>query len=178
MENINSADKQLIIDTPDEYNNFLNLMLLFSLEEKEKYKLPVIYPETLDDIKKMVESYMLGEQFINMCCYVENKLVGIISVFITPDHFYINKIYLIPEERGKGYGSYILKHTITKLTTNYPDVSYVTASCITDQKLIKFYVKQGFEHTGDLKFFSYLKQDYSILEYTTLFKIPIVDFLK
>jgi len=83
--------------------------------------------------------------------FLEEKIVGFISIKFSNGVCKLNDIIILPEYRQKGYGKELLDFCINKATELSAD--RIILSMIDDnQKLKNWYVKNGFINVGFKKF--------------------------
>lgn len=90
--------------------------------------------------------------------FLDNKLIGIVSLFHQGSSFQFRKFAINPSLQKKGYGTAMLKYLIKTVQ----DQSGTKLWCNARINAIDFYLRHGFTHTG--KTFSKNGFDYEILE--------------
>jgi phosphoribosylformimino-5-aminoimidazole carboxamide ribotide isomerase len=90
--------------------------------------------------------------------FLDNSLVGVISLFKHEDDFQFRKFAVDPEWQRKGIGNRLLKHTVEFAISAGAKRIWCNARI----NALDFYLKNDFEHTGDL--FSKNGIGYEVLE--------------
>lgn len=114
----------------------------------------VMWPEQTIDYVKLEQD----EFGIHFGLIIEDKIISVISIFITDDHAQFRKLATRIEEQGKGFGSILLRFTLEYLKNK--KVRKVWCNARKDK--IAFYRKFNFNQTGI--HFSRLDKDYIVLE--------------
>jgi GNAT superfamily N-acetyltransferase len=90
--------------------------------------------------------------------FMENKLVGVVSLFKHGNDFQLRKFAVLPEFQNKGAGRALLQRLLDEAKRD----GAIRIWCNARTNAIPFYIKHGFEHTGRL--FSKNGHSYEILE--------------
>ena len=90
--------------------------------------------------------------------FLDNELVGVVSLFQNGDDFQFRKFAVDESVQGKGIGKTMLQHLINFALNEKAKRLWCNARVTA----IGFYLKHGFEHTGQS--FSKNGFDYEILE--------------
>jgi len=122
--------------------------LTWRLRQKVLYPAQKLYEMEMDEDNN---GYHFG-------AFVNNELVGVVSLFINGDNCQFRKFAVNESAQGKGIGSMLLNH----LTNFAINEGATRLWCNARTTAIGFYLKHGFEHTGNL--FSKNGFDYEILE--------------
>ena len=77
--------------------------------------------------------------------YIDNKLVSVVSLFITKDRAQFRKFATLNDEQGKGYGSILLTYIFEYLKEK--NIKYIF--CNARKNKISFYKKFGLKETGE-----------------------------
>ena len=94
----------------------------------------------------------------HFAAFVDNYIVGIVSLFRKDDSFQFRKLAVDPSVQNQGIGSNLLDY-ITDFAKNEGGKMMWCNARVT---AIPFYIKHGFTHTG--KLFTKNGFDYEILE--------------
>ena len=81
--------------------------------------------------------------------YVEEKLVSVISVFITDNEAQFRKFATLVEEQGKGYGSKLFQHMLKELE----EMDIKRVWCNARSNANGFYKHYGFKNAADTVFY-------------------------
>lgn len=94
--------------------------------------------------------------------FMDNELVGVVSLFINGDGFQFRKFAVDEGVQGKGVGNTMLSHLVDFATNEGGKRLWCNARV----SAIGFYLKYGFNYTGEL--FSKNGFDYEVMERTLL----------
>lgn len=75
---------------------------------------------------------------------LEDILIGIASISVTPEFYFLHFITVMPEDRGKGYGSLILQAICDKFNDKPIHLELDASSPLGLDKLRAWYEKYGF----------------------------------
>lgn len=75
-------------------------------------------------------------------------LIGIASISTTPEFYFLHFITVMPEDRGKGYGSLMLKAICDKFNDKPIQLELDASSPLGVDKLRAWYEKHGFVYLG------------------------------
>lgn len=76
-------------------------------------------------------------------------LIGIASISATPEFYFLQFITVMPEDRGKGYGSIMLQAICDKFNDKAIHLELDASSPLGIDKLRAWYEKHGFIYLGD-----------------------------
>ena len=114
----------------------------------------VLYPA-----QKLYEMEMEEDnQGYHFGAFMDNQLVGVVSLFVNGDDFQFRKFAVDEDVQGKGVGKTMLQHLIDFALNENAKRLWCNARVTA----IGFYLKHSFTHTGQL--FSKNGFDYEILE--------------
>lgn len=116
-----------------------NLLSLLIKDEKENYDNTIESTEVKDYYKNMI----IRENNIIYLCKKENKIIGYVFVKTPENVAIINALYVLPEERGKGIASNLLKLAINWIKEK--NIKTVEISVLSkNTKAKELYKKCGF----------------------------------
>jgi GNAT superfamily N-acetyltransferase len=122
--------------------------LTWKLRQKVLYPQHNLYEMQMDED---TDGYHFG-------AFVDNKLVGIVSLFKRDNDFQFRKFAIDPSIQNQGIGSSLLNY----ITDFVKGEGGKTLWCNARVTAIPFYIKHGFTHTG--KLFTKNGFDYEIVE--------------
>lgn len=122
--------------------------LTWRLRQQVLYPAQKLYEMELDE----------DNEGVHFGAFTEDKLVGIISLFQHGESFQFRKLAVLPEFQKKGIGNSLLN----RVEEFAGSEGGAKIWCNARVSAIGFYIKDGYEHTGQL--FSKNGFDYEILE--------------
>ena len=109
------------------------------LEKVWKLRNEVMYPEKDIDYVKLADD----ENGLHLGFYADDKLVSVISLFITEKNIQFRKFATLTDEQGKGYGTMLLNEVIDYAKRNNIEKIW----CNSRAEKTDFYEKFGFKKT-------------------------------
>ena len=111
-------------------------------EKQVAYMLNLFYtPEVL------AQQMQDGHQFI--ACFDDDQSVGFAAWSeIEPGIFKLHKIYILPDQQGKGIGRFMLDHIVKELRANGASALRLNVNRY-NYPAIAFYERNGFKHFAD-----------------------------
>jgi len=107
----------------------------------------------------ILEAMEQGQQFFLLA--LEDVPVGFVALFPkTPDILRIEKLYLLPEAQGKGFGRELVGFAVARARAG--NRSIVELNVNRGNKACHFYLKQGFRvvREVDIPYFGFVLDDY------------------
>ncbi|MGN1114119.1 MAG: GNAT family N-acetyltransferase [Oscillospiraceae bacterium] len=114
-----------------------------------EYYDPLLGTEQNDYMLDMFQSvHGIKEQLEHNCQYYfvvddDNNKIGFFAYYIREDELYLSKLYLIKNQRGKGYSKAILKFLINDAKANGKNI--ITLNVNKYNKSVQIYEKLGFK---------------------------------
>jgi GNAT superfamily N-acetyltransferase len=98
-------------------------------------------------IKLLNELAVFPEKF-GMSCLKKTFLIGIASISTTPESYFLHFITVMPDDRGKGYGSLMLQTICDRFNDKPIHLELDASSPLGVDKLRAWYEKHGFVYLG------------------------------